>query len=604
MAGAEGMLRAPGWREPKNETVALAQDDVFVSERFWGSGDWRFLGILILLCFALHVVTSGIGVLFNETDGQYAGAARAMVDGGDWVVPENNGIPRLVKPPLLVWMVAGSFWVAGVNEFAARLPNAIGLTVWCVGVFLIGRRYGGGRFGFWSGAILATVLGSGTLGRILMPEPWFCAWVTLAIFAGLTALQGARVRAWALAFWGFAGLAVMTKGPHGLLIALAIVGLVAVWGNDRRGLANVVYSAGGVMLFLALVLPWHFLIEARFPGFLWNLIFVEFLGHVVGSHAPATSYTNVPQGQFLAMHVAWFFPWSLIALVQFAGWLRRRGEVAPLSGSGLWRLCAVWAVVGGVPVLLAGQRQDYYAMIAWPAFALVASAFLLGRPVRAAAIFVASVFAAGLGVALLLPMLGIGAEVTAPVADRTTAVESLRQFSPDVWAGLRWLAVWVLGGAGVCAFGAALARSASIARVGLLAASCMVVVGAIIGTGRVAPYFSVGPIAGALQARDLPDGAVMVYDGNIDTGSSLLMYSDLAVHLLDQNPEAEFATREFGVGRDRFWSSDDLVRAWGAGTPIVFVTESGDMDDWSAKLGAPGPRVMARCGTQVVIGNF
>jgi len=79
------------------------------------------LVILIALAALLHIVTIGTGDLYSETEGQYAGAAREMVASHNWLLPTNNGIPRLQKPPLLYWLIIASYKILGVNEAAARL---------------------------------------------------------------------------------------------------------------------------------------------------------------------------------------------------------------------------------------------------------------------------------------------------------------------------------------------------------------------------------------------------------------------------------------------------------------------------------------------------
>ena len=135
-------------------------------------GRWQ-LPLLILVAVALTVGTAGWGSLYNETDGQYGGAAKVMARSGSWLIPENDGIPRLVKPPLLYWMLAASMKAFGVNEFAARLPNALAIVVWVVVTFLIGKRMGGDSRGLVAGMILLTSVGTFTLGRIVMPEPLF-----------------------------------------------------------------------------------------------------------------------------------------------------------------------------------------------------------------------------------------------------------------------------------------------------------------------------------------------------------------------------------------------------------------------------------------------
>ena len=82
------------------------------------------LVILLALAALLHVATIGSGDLYSQTEGQYAGAAREMVEAHQWLLPTNDGAPRLQKPPLLYWLIIVSFKVFGVNAAAARLPDS------------------------------------------------------------------------------------------------------------------------------------------------------------------------------------------------------------------------------------------------------------------------------------------------------------------------------------------------------------------------------------------------------------------------------------------------------------------------------------------------
>ena len=78
--------------------------------------------ILIALAGLLHVATIGSGDLYSQTEGQYAGAAREMVEAHHWLLPTNDGAPRLQKPPLLYWLIIISFKLFGVNaaHFCSR----------------------------------------------------------------------------------------------------------------------------------------------------------------------------------------------------------------------------------------------------------------------------------------------------------------------------------------------------------------------------------------------------------------------------------------------------------------------------------------------------
>ena len=68
----------------------------------------------------------GLGsyALLNNNEGLYAQIAWEMLESGNWVIPHLNGVPYIEKPPLLYWLVAGSFKLFGKNEWAARFVPA------------------------------------------------------------------------------------------------------------------------------------------------------------------------------------------------------------------------------------------------------------------------------------------------------------------------------------------------------------------------------------------------------------------------------------------------------------------------------------------------
>ena len=82
------------------------------------------------MLFLLYFFTCGVPRLFDQIDGQYAGAAREMMERGDWLTPTQNGVPRLQKPPLVYWCEVLSMRVFGVNEFGARFPVALATVGW------------------------------------------------------------------------------------------------------------------------------------------------------------------------------------------------------------------------------------------------------------------------------------------------------------------------------------------------------------------------------------------------------------------------------------------------------------------------------------------
>src|SRR4029453_4682699 len=85
--------------------------------------------VLIALAALLHVATIASGDLYSQTKGQYARAAKEMLETQNWLLPTNDGIPRLQKPPLLYWLIIGSFKIFGVKGAPPPPPRAAGSVV-------------------------------------------------------------------------------------------------------------------------------------------------------------------------------------------------------------------------------------------------------------------------------------------------------------------------------------------------------------------------------------------------------------------------------------------------------------------------------------------
>jgi len=98
------------------------------------------LAILVALAALLQVGTIGSGDLYSETEGQYAGAAREMVESHQWLLPTNDGVPRLQKPPLLYWLIIISLKLFGIKAAAARLPVALAVVALVALIFFLWEK--------------------------------------------------------------------------------------------------------------------------------------------------------------------------------------------------------------------------------------------------------------------------------------------------------------------------------------------------------------------------------------------------------------------------------------------------------------------------------
>jgi 4-amino-4-deoxy-L-arabinose transferase-like glycosyltransferase len=552
--------------------------------------------LLAALALALTLGLAGWGDLYNETDGQYAAAAREMAATGNWLVPQNNGVPRLNKPPLLYWFMTPWFAMGGITEFTARAPSVLGLVAWVLGVFFLGKAWRGIWVGFWAGAILLTSLGTSTLGRIIMPEPWFCAFLTWAILGIWHGLQPeSRTARWAVLFWTCCALAALVKGWHGFVLPGMILVLGGFWAGRREQVWRMIFSPIGWGIAAAISLPWLLLMEWKFPGFLRYFFLDEALGHVAGSDGTDTSYDNVPRLPFFLLHIAWFFPWSLAALGGIARWREWRWP------AGAERILWVWGLLVCLILLAAGQRQDYYGMMGWPVWSLFAAWAVTQVQWKGSGWLLTALGAVGTFAAWMFPWWSrwLPAE-TATMAERATALSTIAGFDASVWNSLTDWALIVFGSffiLGLLIVWLLAIRRASLACTCWLAAGLVLAVASAAGVARIAPWFSHADVARWLLENQ-PD-AIVAFDGGSDTGSSLYFYLGRPVFLVQENPQPEFAARVHGVGKEWTITPDALVAKWNAGEPVLLVAEALEMPTWRIRY--PMLEEVERFADQVIL---
>jgi 4-amino-4-deoxy-L-arabinose transferase-like glycosyltransferase len=195
--------------------------------------------------------------LFDWDEINFAESAREMLITGDYGRVTINFQPFWEKPPLFIWLQAISMSVFGVNEYAARLPNALCGIATLMVLFHYGRMYRNAAFGwFWVLAYVGTWLPHAYFKSGII-DPVFNLFmlsgvVHLALWA---AAQGQRQYRHA-AFAGlFIGLAVLTKGPVGLLLPglTAIIYMIV----KRKWFLHPLPLLLAAVLFLVTTFAWY-----------------------------------------------------------------------------------------------------------------------------------------------------------------------------------------------------------------------------------------------------------------------------------------------------------------------------------------------------------
>lgn len=363
------------------------------------SGVVRGLSILWLiaicwLAFFRHLGSIG---LIDETEPLFAEAARQMTVTGDWVTPFFNGETRFDKPPLIYWLMAIAYQIFGVNEWAARLPSALAalaLTSFC---FCALWRFGP-----------PTSLGQSHLRsrptihqQDLARSSWVSAWLGAAIFVFnpytffwgrvgysdmlLNACLGGALLAfffgyahperqvqvrWYLICYTLIALAVLTKGPVGIVLPGLIIGCFLLYLGKGWEVLREMQVLPGALIVLGLTVPWYVLVilangRAYIDSF-FGYHNLERFTSVVNQHSG-------PWYFHILVVLVGFIPWSVylpaaIARIQV---LNRRNWQAQPRSSHLGLFALVWFLVVLSFFTIAATKYFSYVLPLMPVAAIL-----------------------------------------------------------------------------------------------------------------------------------------------------------------------------------------------------------------------------------------
>lgn len=573
----------------------------------------QFLIFLLVLVATVYIATSAVPRLFDQIDGQYAGAALEMIARGDWLIPTQDGIPRLQKPPLVYWCEIVSLESFGANEFAARFPVILVAIAWFFATAALAERVSGRRiYGVCAALILATFFGSYLFTHLIMPEPFSALFFVCTCYALVCALQTAfgSVRdRWLLCAWTMIALGTLTKGLHALLIPLVIgCASCALKRSTRETWRRFFLRPHGWILFFAIVAPWYVATELRYPGFLADQLGNEQLGNILNHRWPVDS-DRVPLAQFLMEHVAFFFPWSFfLPGTVLTLWRSRRSWLR-----GEWHLLVLFLLINVVGILLA-KIQDYYLLISWPVVAIgVASFFISGRNVSRRFFSIPGwlfmvVGIAGLSAAVFLIFHSVGtSQLGDTVTHGWTVWEGIAGISSDRLAG--FVPLMLIASCALALTGAAIIYFARQSRFLAILGSCAALMIVLFlasnrGLYLVADEFSSARVASTIERLGAGNYQVICEFETNDL-TSLFFYLPHSIQWLNANPEMEFATRNLGIGRHLYLNEEQFQALWRSDQRIFLIAGQDRLDHWRSLLQLDGRRgtPVATIGTKMILMN-
>jgi 4-amino-4-deoxy-L-arabinose transferase-like glycosyltransferase len=332
--------------------------------------------ILILALIATRLVSLGLFPLYDTTEARYGEMARIMAETNNWITPQfDYNVPFWGKPPFQTWLSALSFSWFGVSEFSARLPHFMCGLITCALIFRFTKSLTNKNSAILSLLIITSSLGFILAIGMVMTDSALLMANTIAMVSFWQCYsQKDKVLSGHLFFVALA-LGMLIKGP--VAIVLIVIALVcwSVWQKCFWEAIKALPWFSGMLLFLALTLPWYIWAEMRTPGFLEYFILGEHVQRFLVSGWQGDLYGSAhvkPRGMIWLYWLICACPWSFIVLSLIVK--KYRGIKLPHSKGqvlGINKYLICWMISPLLLFTLAGNILPIYVLPGFSALAVL-----------------------------------------------------------------------------------------------------------------------------------------------------------------------------------------------------------------------------------------
>ena len=338
---------------------------------------WALLILATLyICYFSHLGALGF---VGPDEPRYAWIARDMAETGDWVTPRLYGKPWFEKPPLFYWGAAVCFKLFSVTEAAARLPSAISALLSTLALAWLAWRLYGAETARWLLLLLPTTVGMIGFSHAAATDMPFSGMLTIAMVCAAVVLRlvpagaGGAIPAPAnpstpwpalLLFGFFLGLAVLAKGPAGIILCGGAIFSWAIFTKQWRDAFRLLHPAA-IAAFCLTALPWYIFCARRNPDF-FRIFIIE------------QNFKRYLTPEFHHIQPFWFYvpvlllallPWSLSSACLLKGGARSSNPSNWIDAPGFF--LGLWAVFPIVFFSFSKSKLPGYILPAIPPLGLL-----------------------------------------------------------------------------------------------------------------------------------------------------------------------------------------------------------------------------------------
>lgn len=273
--------------------------------------NYKLLLILLVSLF-LSLLNNGSIIITDPVESNYALTAKEMLASHDYLSPKIYGNFWYDKPIFYYWELIASFKVLGISNFAARLPSTIFSLANLILIYAFTKKVLNKKLALLTTAAIAMSFEFWFLSKTIITD------MTLFLFFNATLMcfylgYHSSTDKKKYFYWGtyiFSALAVLTKGPIGLLLPGLIILLYLLIQKNIKELLHIKLITGFILFFI-IAGSWYVYMY-DFHG----QIFIDtFLGVHNWLRATVSEHPrwNVPY-YYLVITILATCPWSFIFL--------------------------------------------------------------------------------------------------------------------------------------------------------------------------------------------------------------------------------------------------------------------------------------------------
>lgn len=328
----------------------------------------RDLLILTLFSAFLFLLGNWDIAITDPVESNYTLTATEMLESGDYISPRIYGNYWYDKPAFFYWELIAAYKLFGISEFASRFfPSLFGV----IGVLMtygFARKLYDAKTGFFAAAILGTAFEYWLLSKTVITDLTLFVFFNAVLIFFYLAYSGKNKNLYYLCYF-FSGLAVLDKGPIGLLLPGFIMTVFICVRRDFKEVLNMKPLAGAV-IFVLTAGGWYYqMYQLHGDDFINTFLGVHnFLRATVSEHPRWDVWYY-----YLGIFFIGFFPWSFTLPAVITKYIKRR-EKPVLDTTTLFLL--LWALLINIFYQCMATKYTTYTLPGLLPIAILAARYL------------------------------------------------------------------------------------------------------------------------------------------------------------------------------------------------------------------------------------